>query len=67
MRCEPYPWHISYFFLDRLMRDFAYRVGIGIWPFLLAGLLGGGIALLTVSHQAFKAAITKPVEALRYE
>jgi predicted lysophospholipase L1 biosynthesis ABC-type transport system permease subunit len=60
-------WPISYIFLERLIRDYAYRVIIGIWPFLLAGLLGVVIALLTVSHQAFKAAITKPVEALRYE
>jgi ABC-type antimicrobial peptide transport system permease subunit len=60
-------WPISYFFLDRLMRNFAYRVGIGIWPFLLAGLLGVVIALLTVSHQAFKAAAANPIDALKYE
>jgi predicted lysophospholipase L1 biosynthesis ABC-type transport system permease subunit len=60
-------WPTAYFFLDHLIRNFAYRVSIGVWPFLLAGLLGVVIALLTVSHQAFKAAITNPVEALRYE
>jgi ABC-type antimicrobial peptide transport system permease subunit len=60
-------WPIAYFFFQQLMRNYAYRVSIGIWPFLLAGLLGIMIALLTVSYQVFKAAITKPVEALRYE
>jgi len=60
-------WPIAYFFFQQFMRNYAYRVIIGVWPFLLAGLLGVVIVLSTVSYQVFKAAASKPVEALRYE
>ena len=60
-------WPISYFFLNQLMQNYAYRVSIGAWPFLLAGLLGVVIALFTVSYQSIKAATANPVDSLRYE
>jgi len=37
------------------------------WVFLVVGSLAMIIALLTVSAQAFKAALTNPVEALHDE
>ena len=40
---------------------------MGVWIFILAGVLTLIIALLTVSYQAVKAALSNPVEALRYE
>jgi ABC-type antimicrobial peptide transport system permease subunit len=40
---------------------------MGIWPFLLAGLMSLIIALLTVSLQSFKVARANPVDALKYE
>ncbi len=49
------------------MDAFAYRVEIS-WPiFLMVGLAALGIALLTVSYQAIRAALADPVESLRYE
>ncbi len=58
---------VAYFAMDRLLQDFAYRVEIS-WPiFLMAGLAVLGIALLTVSYQAVRAALADPVKALRYE
>jgi len=60
-------WPIAYYAMDRWLQNFAYRIGIGLWTFLLAGTLALGIALLTVSYHAIRAATTNPVEALRYE
>jgi putative ABC transport system permease protein len=47
--------------------DFAYRTHISWWIFAAAGLLALLIAVLTISFQAFKAAIANPVKALRTE
>ena len=59
---------VAYFAMDQWwLQDFAYRIDIS-WPiFLLAGLSALLIAWLTVSYQSVKAALTNPVEALRYE
>lgn len=60
-------WPIAYFAMNRWLQDFAYRINLGVEIFLFSGLLALAIALLTVSFQAIKAALTNPVEALRYE
>ncbi|MCH8960713.1 MAG: ABC transporter permease [Bacteroidetes bacterium] len=59
---------VAYFAMDQWwLQDFAYRIDIS-WPiFLMAGLSALVIAWLTVSYQSVKAALTNPVEALRYE
>ena len=57
----------GYFLTSRLLRNYAYRTDISIWVFLGAGVLAYLIAVLTVSYQAFRAARTEPVKALRYE
>ncbi|HKJ67059.1 MAG TPA: FtsX-like permease family protein, partial [bacterium] len=58
---------IAFLFMRRWLQDFAYRTTIGVDIFLIAG--GGAvlIALITVSSQALKAALTNPTETLRYE
>ena len=58
---------IAYFAMDRWLDEFAYRIDLDIWTFLLAGLITLFIALVTVSYQAIKAALANPVEALKYE
>lgn len=60
-------WPIAYFVMTRWLQDFAYRIEIGIWAFLIATSLALAIAMITISFQTFKAASTNPVEALRYE
>ena len=58
---------VAYLAMDRWLNDFAYRIEIS-WPiFLMAGLATLGIAMITVSYQAIRAALGDPVEALRYE
>ncbi len=61
-------WPIAYLLLDTLlMRNFTYRINIGIWPFVMSGILTSVIALLTVGFQTFKAAAANPSDALRCE
>jgi putative ABC transport system permease protein len=59
----PVAWYVMTIWLQ----DFAYRVPIHWWVFLLAGITTTLIALLTVSYQAIKAAVANPVKSLRSE
>lgn len=58
---------IAWWGMNQWLNDFAYKVTIDWWVFALAGLLAVGIALLTVSFQSIKAALTNPVKILRSE
>ncbi|MEO6166938.1 MAG: ABC transporter permease [Chitinophagales bacterium] len=58
---------IAWFGMNKWLEDFAYRVSISWWIFLLAAALAIIIALLTVGFQAIKAAIANPVKSLRTE
>jgi len=58
---------VSYYIMSEWLHNFAYRINLGVFPFLLAGGLTMLIALLTVSFQVLKAASANPVEALRFE
>ena len=60
-------WPIVWYAMDKWLQNFAYRVEIGWWVFVLAGGLALVIALLTVSTQAVRAALANPVESLKYE
>ena len=60
-------WPVAYFAMGRWLEGFAYRIELGLELFLLGGMLALGIAWLTVSWQAVRAALANPVEALRYE
>lgn len=58
---------IAWFGMYKWLQDFAYRVDISWWIFALAGISAIGIAILTISFQAIKAAIANPVKNLRTE
>jgi putative ABC transport system permease protein len=60
-------WPLAYFFLDQWLQNFAYRIDLSVWPFILSGLAALAVALLTVSYQTIKAAKANPVDSLRYE
>jgi len=57
----------AWYFMNQWLQNFAYRIQINWWIFLLAGTIAVIIALLTISTQAVKAAIANPVKALRSE
>jgi putative ABC transport system permease protein len=60
-------WPIAFFLMKRWLRNFAYRTGLGPWPFLLAGVLVFVLACLAAGGRIFRAASANPVEALKYE
>ena len=58
---------IAWWAMSHWLEDFVYRITIQWWMFPSAGLAALGIALLTVSWQALRAAVANPVESLRDE
>jgi putative ABC transport system permease protein len=58
---------IAWVAMNRWLMDFAYKINIEWWMFVLTGLLALGIALFTVSFQSIKAAILNPANSLRSE
>jgi len=60
-------WPLAYYFMDKWLKKFAYRIDLSVWIFILSGLVALCIALLTVSYQSVKAANANPVDSLRYE
>jgi len=53
--------------MNKWLQNFAYRINIGWWMFVMAGLMAIVIAMATVSFQAIRAAIANPVTSLRTE
>jgi putative ABC transport system permease protein len=60
-------WPVAYFVMERWLDSFAYRTFIGIQTFIVATVLAFVIAILTVSFQAIKAALSDPVKSLRHQ
>lgn len=58
---------VAWWAMNKWLQDFAYRIDIGWWVFVVAGSSAVLIAVITVSYQAIKAAIANPVESLRTE
>jgi putative ABC transport system permease protein len=58
---------VAWYVMNKWLQNFAYRIDISWWIFVIAGVIALLIALLTVSWQSFRAAGKNPVEALRYE
>jgi putative ABC transport system permease protein len=58
---------VAWFSMNTWLQGFTYRIHITGAVFLLAGLLAIGIAMLTVSYQAIRAALANPIKSLRSE
>jgi len=58
---------VAWWAMNKWLQDFAFRVDISWWVFGIAGFIVLLIALLTVSSQAIKAALSNPVKSLRTE
>jgi putative ABC transport system permease protein len=58
---------VAYYWLDKMLQDYAYRITIGWWMFALAGVITILLTLLTVGWQAMKAATVNPVKAIKSE
>ncbi|GAB3704443.1 ABC transporter permease [Spirosoma flavus] len=58
---------VSWYAMDKWLQNFAYKIDIPWWIFVVAGALALGIAFITVSFQSIKAALMNPVKSLRSE
>jgi len=58
---------VAWWMMDRWLENFAYHIGLGWTVFLFSCLIAWLIALITVSMEATKAAMTNPVDVLQKE
>lgn len=58
---------LAWWLMHSWLTDYAYRINISWWVFLIAGIIAIAIAFITISFQAIKAAIANPVKSLRTE
>ena len=58
---------VAWWFMHNWLQQYPYRVSIGWWVFAVTGVLSVLIAVISVSYQAIKAAISNPVISLRNE
>ena len=58
---------IAWWFMKEWLNDFAYRINLSVWVFLLVAVIAFIVALATVSVQAIRAALANPVKSLRTE
>jgi len=58
---------LAWYFMNRWLQDFAYRINIGWYVFAIAGVLAVTIAFVTISFQSIRAALANPVKNLRTE
>jgi len=58
---------LSWWFMHKWLQNYAYRISINWWVFIVAGFLALSIALITISFQSIRAAIANPVKSLRTE
>ena len=58
---------VGYWAMNKWLQDFSYKTDLSWWIFVLAALITVGIALITVSVKAIKAAVANPVKSLRTE
>jgi ABC-type antimicrobial peptide transport system permease subunit len=58
---------VAWWAMNNWLHDYDYRVHISVWIFVSAAILAISIALITVSFQAIRAALSNPVKSLRSE
>jgi putative ABC transport system permease protein len=58
---------IAWYLMHKWLGNFAYRIDMHLWIFLLAGLSTVVIALVTVGYHTLRAALTNPIKSLKTE
>jgi putative ABC transport system permease protein len=57
---------VAWFFIKDWLQNFTYRISIEWWMFAFTVVATLIIVLVTISYKSIKAAITNPVDSLRY-
>jgi putative ABC transport system permease protein len=58
---------VAWYAMSKWLLDFAFRISIQWWVFVMAGVVALVIAFVTISFQSIKAAMANPVKSLRSE
>ena len=58
---------LAYYWLDKMLQDYAYRITVSWWIFILSGVIIVVLTLLTVCWKAIKVASTNPINAIKIE
>lgn len=62
-----FAWPVAYYLMNRWLNEFAYRTSLGPQVFVFSALLALTIAILTISYQAIRGALTNPANTLRQD
>jgi putative ABC transport system permease protein len=62
-----FAWPAAYYFMNKWLQNFAYKIELNFWIFLLVGFATVLIAFFTISFQAIKSASANPIKSLKYE
>jgi putative ABC transport system permease protein len=60
-------WPVAYLVMKNWLQNYAYQTGLGLYIFAAAMAAALIVAIISVGFQAIKAAISNPVDSLRYE
>ena len=60
-------WPIGFYFINKWLLTFAYKINLGINIFLISGFIALTVAIMTTSFQTIRASNKNPVDALRHE
>lgn len=58
---------IGYYAMEKWLENFAYRIELNVWIFVMAGIVSFLIAWITIGFESVKAALSNPVNSLRNE
>ena len=58
---------VAWYFMNKWLQNFAFKIDLSWWIFIVGGIASIIIALISVSFQAIKAAMANPVKSLRTE
>ena len=53
--------------MNKWLQNFAYKINLDLWTFLIVGSGTVLIAFITISFQAVKSANANPIDSLKYE
>lgn len=58
---------VAYYSMGEWLKNYAYRIDMGVMVFISASLMAMLVAVITVAWQSYQAAVANPVKSLRYE
>jgi len=58
---------VAWWVMNRWHQDFAYRISLSVWIFILSGTIALALVIITVSMVTLRAASVNPAESMKYE